>query len=250
MAHRFAYPSPLPRKPSSSREVEHGSDSATVMFPEVQAEESTASTPQLVEDDPIVLGLSTEHLHTAARQYERARSPRQRQSRLCDRAVVEMHQIQSGEHRVSAVVAGGEPGPRSAAPRRRLVRFADRVDNVRPRQLRQARRTISQGAGGRRRSAGPRSQRHKDPDGDCRSRRGTGSGPPGDVDVRRHPPTESTLSAGLSRPGLGLRKTAAIQRRHRRLGRAGKASPNDADATRKINDLAAAETIARGNYRR
>jgi serine/threonine protein kinase len=65
------------RKPPPSPRESH-SGSATVMFPEVPAESSAParSQPRCVEDDPSLLKLSNENLQTAALQYERAEEAR------------------------------------------------------------------------------------------------------------------------------------------------------------------------------
>jgi serine/threonine protein kinase len=64
------------KPPSSSGE--RNDDPATIMFPETPADKPAAPRPRprIKEDDPHLLGLRSEHMQTAARQYERAEEAR------------------------------------------------------------------------------------------------------------------------------------------------------------------------------
>jgi serine/threonine protein kinase len=68
----------LPRSKASSRSPSSPSDKSsgdsTLQFPDMPPEKAEATRPRArqVEDDPSLLGLRTEHLRTAARQYHRA----------------------------------------------------------------------------------------------------------------------------------------------------------------------------------
>jgi serine/threonine protein kinase len=72
----------LPRAPRTRQaeppSSEGSHDSATIMFPEAQTEKPSAARPRArqFEDDPMTLGLRSEQLQTAARQYERAEEAR------------------------------------------------------------------------------------------------------------------------------------------------------------------------------
>jgi serine/threonine protein kinase len=72
----------LPRSKASLRSPSSPSDKSsgdsTLQFPDMPAEKAEASRPRArqVEDDPSLLGLRTENLRTAARQYQRAEEAR------------------------------------------------------------------------------------------------------------------------------------------------------------------------------
>jgi tetratricopeptide (TPR) repeat protein len=72
----------LPRSKASLRSPSSPSDKSsgdsTLQFPDMPAEKTEASRPRArqVEDDPSLLGLRTENLRTAARQYQRAEEAR------------------------------------------------------------------------------------------------------------------------------------------------------------------------------
>jgi serine/threonine protein kinase len=64
-------------KPQPSPGNKPGSSAATMVIPEAPAEKpSVPPPPHHIEDDPFLLELSMEHLQTAARQYERAAQAR------------------------------------------------------------------------------------------------------------------------------------------------------------------------------
>ena len=72
----------LPRSKASTpppfSPVGRSSDEATIQFEEAPAEKTEATRPRArqIEDDPSLLGLRTESLHAAARQYQRAEEAR------------------------------------------------------------------------------------------------------------------------------------------------------------------------------
>jgi serine/threonine protein kinase len=75
------------KSPSSSGDPVSGMP--TVVVSELPAEKANLATPPplLIEDDPYLLGLSEEHLQGAARQYERAQEARRKGSSNLDYAI-------------------------------------------------------------------------------------------------------------------------------------------------------------------
>ncbi|MHB1425314.1 MAG: protein kinase domain-containing protein [Gemmataceae bacterium] len=254
---------PSARKPSFAPHDEQNSGTSTLMFPEVQPSSASplpgggwggvaaSSTPQLVEDEPALLGLSAEHLQTAARQYERAEEARANGN--LDYAIelllkctkfnpVSIAYRQSLREASRAVAlqrrAGGWFASLTALTTRARVNAAKRAG--------QFRKVLEDGE----------EVLVRDPSDVKMKMTLAQAAEELDLvhlaswmyeDIRRQHPRHLPAYRAL----------ASIYERQRQYSDALavweellKAAPHDTEAPRKINDLAAAETIARGNYRR
>ena len=237
------------RPPSPSGKP--GSSVATVFVPEAPVEKTNAAPlPQYhIEDDPFLLELSAEHLQAAARQYERAEQARANGN--LDYAI-ELLLSCIKFNPVSIVYRQAlREASREAAKLRRLGRWLASLTTLTTR----ARVNAAKRAGQLRKVLEQGEEvlvRH-----------------PGDVKM------QMTLAEAAEELELihlatwmleevrrfhphhlpAYRALASIYERQRQYGDAiavwedlRKLAPHDGEAARKINDLAAADTIVRGNY--
>ena len=242
-------PSSPPPSPAAN-----SSDSSPVVAPdELPETKEIVPRPRArqIEDDPTLLGLSAEHLQAAARQYQRAEEARrQREHGLCRAAAVELHQIRPGEHRLPA---GAAEIRQMAGQRKRrhgwlasLTTLTTRARINAAKKIRQFRKVIEEGEA---------------------------------VLVRDPSDLKTQMAMAESAEELGLthlaswmleelrrqdpkylpahRALATIYEKRRQFSDAiavwelvRKVAPHDGEAARKIQDLAANDAIARGNYRR
>ncbi|HEY7308685.1 MAG TPA: protein kinase [Gemmataceae bacterium] len=247
----------LPRSKASTpppfSPVGRSSDEATIQFEEVPTEKTEATRPRArqIEDDPSLLGLRTEHLQTAARQYQRAEEARSNGN--LDYAIELLLKCTKFDP-VSIVYRQSlrETG-RAAAQQRRLRSWLSSLTTLTTR----ARLNAAKRAGQFRKVL---------EDGE-------------EVLVRQPSDVKTQMAMAESAEELGLVHLAAwmfdeIRQRdprylpaHRALANlyakqqqfseaiavwesVRKLAPHDGEALRKIQDLAASDTIARGNYRR
>ncbi|MGH7171793.1 MAG: protein kinase domain-containing protein [Gemmataceae bacterium] len=238
-----------PPPPSSGR----SSGSVTMMFPEAPEEKPVAARPRphYDEDNPALLKLSTEHLQTAARQYQRAEEARANGN--LDYAIELLLKCVKFDP-VSIVYRQAlREASRSAAQQRglggwfaSLTTMATRARVMAARRTRLFRKVLDDGEEVLVRD-------------------------PGDVKTQMAM-AESAVELGLDHLAVWMlvelrrqdprhlpahRFLASIYERQRQYGDAiaawdelRKVAPDDAEAAKKVKDLAASETIARGNYRR
>lgn len=230
-----------------------GSDAPTALISEVPQEIAHTPTtlPRIAEDDPFRLDLSEEHLQTAARQFERAQQARR--SGNLDYAI-ELLLTSIKFNPVSIVYRQAlREASRDAARLHRLGSWFASLTTLATR----ARVNAAKRAGYFRKVLEDGEEvliRH-----------------PSDVKI------QMTLAEAAEELDLihlaswmleeirrlhphhlpAYRALASIYERQRQYGKAiavweelGKLTPQDREAARKINDLAAADTIARGNYQR
>jgi serine/threonine protein kinase len=254
----YGEPIRLPRaKPSRTpppEAVEKSSDSSTVLLPEDAPEpKETISRlrPRQIEDDPSLLGLSQEHLQAAARQYERGEEARANGNI---------------DYAVQLLLGCTKFNPASIIYRQ---------------ALREVSKTASQqrGLGGWLASLSTLTTRAR-LNAAKRARQFRKVLEDGEEVLVRHPSDVKTqMVMAVSAEALGLihlaswildevrrqdprylpahRALAGIYEKQRQYSDAiavwelvRKVAPHDGEAARKINDLAASDTIARGNYRR
>jgi serine/threonine protein kinase len=247
----------LPRAPSARRSPSSLSDkssgSATAMFPEAPPEKPAAVRPRArhIEDDPALLGLRMEHIQGAARQYERAEEARANGNL---------------EYAIELLLKCTKFDPTSIVYRQAL-REASKAA------------TQQRGLGSWFSSLTTLTTRAR-VNAAKRSRQFLKVLEDGEEVLVRHPSDAKTqLVMAESAEALGLirlaswmleelrrqdprqmparRALANLYEKQRQYSDAiavweevRKAIPHDGEAARKINDLAASDTIARGNYRR
>lgn len=238
--------------PPSSGDLED-SGSSTMMFPEAPALQPSAAKPrsQYAEDDPSLLDLSREHLHAAARQFERAEEARANGN--LDYAIDLLLSCTKFNPVSIAYRDALRESSRAAAQQHRLGSWLASLTTLTTR----ARVNAAKRAGQFRKVL---------EDGE-------------EVLVRHPSDVKIQMAMAESAEALHLTHLAAwmfeeIRRHHRRHVPAYRALasiyerqrqysdaiavweelrklvPHDAEAARKINDLAASDTIARGNYGR
>lgn len=249
-----AFPTVTPsRRPSPPSSSDGSSGSVTMMFPEEPSEKAAPARPQprYPEDNPALLKLSSDHLQTAARQYQRAEEARTNGN--LDYAIELLLKCTKFDP-VSIVYRQAlREASQSAAQRRRfggwfasLTTFATRARVATARRTGLYRKVLEDGE--------EVLVRH-----------------PGDVKTqmsmaesalelglehlavwmlgelrRQHPhylPAHRTLASLYERQGQ-YRDAIAVWEEVRKL------APHDAEAAGKIKNLAASDTIMRGNYRR
>jgi serine/threonine-protein kinase len=240
-------------QPPSSGDDQSSGDS-TLMFPEARVEQPTTaapSRPQYLEDDPSVLDISREHLHAAARQFERAEEARMNGN--LDYAIQLLLSCTKFNPVSVAYREALREASRAAAQQRRLGSWFASLTSLPTRarvnaakRARQYRKVLEEGE---------------------------------EVLVRHPEDVKVQMAMAEAAEALNLAHLAAwmyeeIRRHHRRHLPAYRAlaslyerkrqysdaiavweelrklAPHDVEAARKINDLAAADTIARGNYGR
>jgi serine/threonine protein kinase len=244
---------PYERAKPPSSDDDQDNDSSTLTFPAAPMELQAVVMPRpnYVEDDPLVLDLSREHLHAAARQYERAEEARANGnldyaiqlllnctkfnpvSITYRQALREVSRAAAKQHRLGSWFAS-----LTTLPTRARVNAAKRA--------RQFRKVLEEGE--------EVLVRH-----------------PGDVGVQMSM-AEAALELQLTHMAVWMyeeirqhhrrhlpayRALASLYERQRQYSDAiavyeelRKLNPNDVEVARKINDLAASDTIERGNYRR
>jgi serine/threonine protein kinase len=247
----------LPRGPASqhapSSPNEKSSGDATLAFPEMPPEKPTATRPRgrQIEDDPALLGLSAEHLQTAARQYQRAEEARANGN--LDYAIELLLNCTKFDPASIVYRQSLREVSKAAAQQRRLGSWFSSLTTLTTR----ARVHGAKRAGQFRKVLEDGEEvlvRH-----------------PGDVRTQMAM-AESAEELGLVHLAAWMleevrrqdprhlpayRALALIYEKQRQYSDAiavwealRKVAPHDGDAARKINDLAASDTIARGNYRR
>jgi len=247
----------LPRSKASSTPpfspVGRSSDEATMLFPEVPAEKTEATRPRArhTEDDPSLLGLRSEHLQAAARQYQRAEEARSNGN--LDYAIELLLNCTKFDPVSIAYRQALRETGRAVAQQRRLRSWLSSLTTLTTR----ARLMSAKRAGQFRKVL---------EDGE-------------EVLVRHPSDVKTQMAMAESAEQLGLVHLAAwmfdeIRQHdarylpaHRALAnlyekrqqysdaiavweQLRKVAPHDVEAVRKIQDLAASDTIARGNYRR
>jgi serine/threonine protein kinase len=248
----FATVTPSTRRPPSSPNGE-SSGSVTMMFPQAADEKAVAARPRprFAEDSPALLGLSSEHIQTAARQYQRAEEARANGN--LDYAIELLLNCTKFDP-VSIVYRQALRQASQAAAQQRgiggwfaaLTTLTTRARVSAARRAGQFRKVLDDGE--------EVLVRH-----------------PGDVKTQMAM-AESALELGLDHLAAWMlaelrrqhprylaayRALASIYERQRQYSDAiavweevRKMAPHDAEAAGKIKNLAASETIARGNYRR
>jgi serine/threonine protein kinase len=246
---------PYERARPPSSDEEQGSDPSTLMFPAAPAERPNSPPavprPNYVEDDPFLLDLSPDYLHAAARQYERAEEARLNGN--LDYAI-ELLLSCTKLNPVSITYRQAlREASRAAAKQHRLGSWFASLTTLTTRarvnaakRARQFRKVLEEGE--------EVLVRH-----------------PSDVRVQMIM-AESALELQLIHLAVWMyeevrqhhhrhlpvyRALASLYERQRQYSDAiavweelRKLAPHDVEVARKINDLAAADTIERGNYRR
>lgn len=247
----------LPHAPSARRSPsslsDNSSGSATAMFPETPPDKPATARPRArhVEDDPALLGLRMEHIQGAARQYERAEEARVNGNL---EYAIELLLKCTKFDPVSIVYRQAlREASKAAAQQRRLGSWFSSLTTLTTRaRVNAAKRT--------------RQYLKVLEDGE-------------EVLVRHPSDVKTQLVMAESAEALGLirlaswmleelrrqdpnqlparRALANLYEKQRQYSDAiavweevRKVIPHDGEAARKINDLAASDTIARGNYRR
>jgi tetratricopeptide (TPR) repeat protein len=244
---------PYQRARPSSEDDNQGSGSSTLMFPEAPTELPAAPMPRpnYIEDDPFLLDLSREHMHAAARQYERAEEARANGNL---EYAIELLLSCTKFNPVSITYRQAlREASRAAAKQRRLGSWFASLTTLTTRarvnaskRARQFRKVLEDGE--------EVLVRH-----------------PGDVGVQMAL-AESALELQLIHLAVWMyeevrqhhrrhlpvyRALASLYEKQRQYSDAiavweelRKLTPHDVEVARKINDLAASDTIERGNYRR
>ena len=245
----------LPRAPFARDRSASPSDSSTAMFPEARPEKPPTPVPRprsrVAEDDPSLLKLSAESLQTAARQYQRAEEARGNGNL---EYAIELLLKCTKFDPVSVVYRQAlREVSRSAAQRRGLSRWIASLSALTSRA-----RVVSAKRSGQFLKVLE--------DGEELLVRN-----PNDLKTQTIM-AESAVELGLLRLASWMleeirrndprhipayRALANLYEKQRQFSDAiavweevRKMAPHDGEAARKINDLAAADTIARGNYRR
>jgi serine/threonine protein kinase len=248
----------LPRAPSAQltppvSPASHSSGSSTLLAPDQVEPKGEAIRPRSrrPEDDPAILGISPEHLRAAARQYERAEEARTNGN--ADYAITLLLSCTKLDPACIVYRRALREIGRAAAEQRRLGTWLAPLTTLAPR----ARLTATFRA---------RQYRKVLDDGEEVLARN-----PGDVKTQMLM-AESAEELGLVHLSAWLldqvrRRAPQYLPAHRALARlyerqrqftdaiaiwelVRKAAPYDGEAARKIQDLAASDTIARGNYGR
>jgi serine/threonine protein kinase len=239
-------------EPSHSPSDKPVSGLATVVVSELPVERAKAATPPppiFLEDDPYLLDLSEEHLHVAARQYERAHEARSNGN--LDYAIelllgcIKFNPVSIVYRQALREVS------REAARLRRLGSWFASLTNLTSR----ARVKAAKRAGQLRRVLEEGEEVMVRDPGDVKTQMTLAQAAEGLNLIRLASWMLEELRRNHPHHLPAYRALATLYEKQRQFSSAigvweelRKLTPEDREAARKINDLAAADTILRGNY--